>query len=117
MTDAGVPGVARLIPRAQRFSLQLPVLYRRSDESPWLQGTTRNISRSGVLFQTHAYQGSGVSLDLLLLMPEDMVGPVPAKVHCHGRVVRILSADAPTTDTTLAVKISDYRFVPVQAVE
>src|SRR6202044_1069163 len=37
--------------RAQRFQLHLPLKYRRLDEKNWHDGETRNISRSGLLFQ------------------------------------------------------------------
>ena len=37
--------------RAQRFQLHLPLRYRRLGEKQWHEGTTENISRSGMLFQ------------------------------------------------------------------
>src|SRR3974390_258670 len=36
--------------RAQRFNLHLPLRYRRVGEQGWRNGTTENISRSGMLF-------------------------------------------------------------------
>ena len=35
--------------RAQRFELRIPVRYRTGSEEAWHSGTTRNISRSGML--------------------------------------------------------------------
>ena len=37
--------------RATRFDLHLPLKYRLVGESGWREGTTENISRSGMLFQ------------------------------------------------------------------
>ena len=37
--------------RAQRFQLHLPLKYRRLNEEKWHDGETKNISRSGLLFQ------------------------------------------------------------------
>ena len=37
--------------RAPRFSLRLPIRYRTVGEPAWHDGTTENISRSGVLFR------------------------------------------------------------------
>ena len=37
--------------RAPRFQLHLPLKYRRLDEDKWHDGETRDISRSGLLFE------------------------------------------------------------------
>ena len=37
--------------RAQRFNLHLPLRYRKVGEQGWRNGTTQNISRSGLLFE------------------------------------------------------------------
>src|SRR5215472_649367 len=47
-----VPGRQPYPPsRAQRFQLHLPLKYRRLGEKLWHEGTTENISRSGMLFK------------------------------------------------------------------
>src|SRR5215813_4306965 len=46
------PGRSQFPPaRAQRFQLHLPLKYRRLGEKIWHEGTTENISRSGMLFK------------------------------------------------------------------
>ncbi len=55
--------------RAQRFQLHLPLKYRRLDEDKWHDGETRNISRSGLLFQAEDLLQPNVILEINLVLP------------------------------------------------
>lgn len=53
---------------APRFSLQLPVRYRRVGESAWRDATTRNVSASGALLYCDESLPPGSRLELDITM-------------------------------------------------
>jgi PAS domain S-box-containing protein len=95
--------------RAQRFQLQLPLKYRRLDEERWHDGETRNISRSGLLFQAEDPLQPNVVLEINLVLPAEIAGLSPTEVVCRGEVVRTEEVGSEMTPA-LAAKILQYRF-------
>jgi hypothetical protein len=89
--------------RATRFDLHLPLKYRLLGESGWREGTTENISRSGMLFITPNAQ-----LEFNLVLPAEIAGLAAAEVICRGEVVR--TVESGTVSPTLAAKILQYHF-------
>ena len=79
--------------------------YRTSGEPAWSEATTVNISRSGVLLQTEKALQPQTALEMLLELPTEIAGELPANVICYGPVVR---SDPPFA----AVSIVHYRFAP-----
>ena len=96
--------------RAQRFQLQLPLKYRRLDEEKWHDGKTRNISRSGLLFQAEDLLQPNVVLEINLVLPAEIAGLSPTEVVCRGEVVRTVTAAGEELPPALAAKILQYRF-------
>jgi PAS domain S-box-containing protein len=96
--------------RAQRFQLQLPLKYRRLDEEKWHDGKTRNISRSGLLFQAEDLLQPNVVLEINLVLPAEIAGLSPTEVVCRGEVVRTVTATGEEMPPALAAKILQYRF-------
>jgi len=96
--------------RAQRFQLQLPLKYRRIDEQEWHSGETRNISRSGLLFQAEDFLQPNVVLEINLVLPSEIAGLAPTEVLCRGEVVRTENVDGEQLPPALAAKILQYRF-------
>jgi CheY-like chemotaxis protein len=98
--------------RAQRFQLQLPLKYRRIDEQKWHDGKTRNISRSGMLFQAEDVDilQPNVVLEINLVLPAEIAGLSPTEVVCRGEVVRTVTAAGDEMPPALAAKILQYRF-------
>ena len=97
--------------RARRFGLHLPVYFREPQNPTWLQGTTENISYTGVLFRSTHPLVPETSLELRLQLA---VGPKlnnASEIRCRGAVVRAEQRNAPETPVALAVSISDYRIV------
>ena len=97
--------------RARRFALHLPVYFRQSQSTAWLEGTTENISYTGVLFRSTHPLVPETSLELRLQLA---VGPKlnnASEIRCRGAVVRVEQRNAPETPVALAVSISDYRIV------
>jgi CheY-like chemotaxis protein len=95
--------------RAQRFNLHLPLKYRQVGEHAWREGTTENISRSGLLFQAEEMISPNAQLEFNLVLPVEIAGLSAAEVVCRGEVVRSQDADGKPT-TALAAKILQYRF-------
>lgn len=96
-------------PRAPRFRMHLPLRYRSGESDAWLQGTTENISASGVLFRVDHLKERGTPIEMSLLMPKEIVGRFTSRVICRGCVVRTVAA----TDgglLAMAATIASYWF-------
>jgi len=98
------------VPRAQRFTLQMPVRYRRPGEHSWHVGTTENISRSGVLFRADDVLEPYTQLEINLVLPVEIAGLAAAEVVCRGEVVRSVQPPAPEGGPALAARILQYHF-------
>jgi len=96
--------------RATRFDLHLPMKYRLVGESGWREGTTENISRSGMLFQAEEPIAPNAQLEINLVLPAEIAGLAAAEVVCRGEVVRTARSEGETVSPTLAAKILQYHF-------
>ncbi len=96
--------------RAQRFQLHLPLKYRRLDEQTWHNGETKNISRSGLLFQAEDLLQPSVILEINLVLPAEIAGLSPTEVVCKGEVVRTIEPNGEKMPPALAAKILQYHF-------
>ncbi len=86
--------------RAHRYEIALPV------ELLDASGTTRNISESGVLFETDVTLSPGDTLEFALVFGElDPAGPF--RVHCSGRIVRV---EPGRQRPAVAIKLEQYAF-------
>jgi PAS domain S-box-containing protein len=96
--------------RAQRFNLHLPLRYREVGEQGWRQGTTSNISRSGLLFNAEEVLQPNAQLEINLVLPAEIAGLSPTEVVCRGEVVRSVEGEGAATSPALAAKILQYHF-------
>ncbi|MGA2415071.1 MAG: ATP-binding protein [Candidatus Sulfotelmatobacter sp.] len=96
--------------RAQRFQLHLPLKYRQLHEEKWHDGTTRNISRSGLLFQSEDLLQPNVILEINLVLPPEIAGLSPTEVVCRGEVVRTEQPAKTEMPPALAARILQYHF-------
>jgi two-component system, cell cycle sensor histidine kinase and response regulator CckA len=96
--------------RAPRFQLNLPLKYRRLDEEKWHEGETRNISRSGLLFQAEDLLQPNVQLEINLVLPSEIAGLSPTEVVCRGEIVRTVRSAEEKMPPALAAKILQYHF-------
>ena len=96
--------------RAQRFQLHLPLKYRQLDEKNWHDGETKNISRSGLLFQAEDLLQPKVVLEINLVLPAEIAGLSPTEVICRGEIVRTIQPAEEAMPPALAAKILQYRF-------
>jgi hypothetical protein len=91
------------IARAQRFSVCAPIRYRPRGESEWRNGSTVNMSRSGVLFEVVDQLPPGTMLEMQVKLLEQITGGVSSNVLCWGTVVR-------AKGSSLAAAMHKYRF-------
>ena len=96
--------------RARRFNLQLPLRYRLLGDQRWLQGTTENISRSGLLFQGEEILQPNAQLEINLVLPAEIAGLAATEVVCRGEVVRAVRKPGKGVTPALAAKILQYHF-------
>lgn len=97
--------------RAKRYALHFPVYFRELDSPTWLEGTTENISYSGVLFQSPASLALETTLELRLQVAVSSEGSGPAEIRSKGVVVRLEQRNLPETPIALAVAMHDCRIV------
>jgi len=96
--------------RAQRFNLHLPVKYRLLGHDEWREGTTENISRSGMLFRAEEMIPANAQLEIYLVLPAEIAGLSAAEVVCRGEIVRATAPEQSTMHPAVAAKILQYHF-------
>ena len=95
--------------RATRFNLRLPIRYRTVGEAGWHDGTTENISRSGVLFRGGGILRVDTPIEMRLVLPVGgQVQQLP-ELLCQGRIVRTVSDSQKDEQPALAAAITRYR--------
>jgi hypothetical protein len=97
--------------RAHRFSLELPIRYRRVGELAWNDGTTRNISQSGVLFHGTAPIALESEIEISLSITTEAPLAAAADLVCTARIVRTHAWDGGAA--ALAAAFLNYRFEPL----
>lgn len=97
--------------RATRFPIRLTLRFRNSAESEWYEGTTENISRSGVLFRAHHAVQLNAPLDIKLTLPPAILKAEPAEVVCRGIVARIGASSDPVRVLLLGTRFVNYKLI------
>jgi len=88
--------------RAPRFRIDIRVELEEG------MGLTRDVSLSGVFFETDQPLAPGEQVSLVMVL--ERVSPNrPVRLQCEGRVVRVNQFDK---GLGVAVAISDYKFGP-----
>jgi hypothetical protein len=88
--------------------------YRPLGQAVWREGTTENISRSGVLFRAPDLLDLNTPIEMRVALP---VGPSPERfpeVLCRGRIVRTMDVSADEPRPALAAEITDYHLMPAK---
>ena len=99
-------------PRAMRYEMSAPMLYRCLGEDAWRRGRTENVSRNGVLFQAALpVLPARTRIEFVLKLP-DGGPPGGSWVQCEGQVVRHGSAGSEGA-CTMAATIDAYDFLGV----
>jgi hypothetical protein len=97
-------------PRAFRYPIHTNIRIRKSGTADWHEGTTINISRTGILFQSDMDLPPRTLLEMQIILPPKVPGEPQANVLCWGPVVRLDSKLTEEGRTALAAVISRYRF-------
>jgi PilZ domain len=82
------------MPRERRLRHRVSVQFRLPGAAEWVEATSENISRSGLLFRHTAPLQVGTELHLVFEMPEELAGHCPARAFCMGSVVRVTAETA-----------------------
>ena len=90
--------------QALRFSMTLPVELEQGS------GITRNISTSGVFFETDQVFSTGALIRLILVLEEPTYPGIPTCLHCQGQIVR---AEQHEEKVGVGVAFTSYRFEPL----
>ena len=98
-------------PRAQRFDIQLPVLYRARGETAWREGCTANISYTGVRFWGDQLLEVHTPIEMNLILPAEIGGETGVEIVCRGEIVRTVLPASIDAQPSLAARILEYRFV------
>ena len=100
--------------RAARFPIATSVLFREHGGSEWHQGSTVNISCSGVLCRSREpLPGPGDSVDFILTLPVNDRTPA-SRVRCTGHVVRIGHEEPAAEGRAVAITIDRYALGPLR---
>jgi hypothetical protein len=103
----GLGTAAQEVRCAVRFPLTLPVVIQSGRHRH--TALTRNVSASGVLFETKNALNVGEGITFSLRMPGAVLGtPHDVLVDCRGRVVRCSKSQS---QSQVAATIDEYRFV------
>lgn len=101
------------MPRATRYDMSAPLMYRCLGDDPWRRGRTENISRSGVLFQAAMpVLPASTRIEFIVKLP-DLEPPGGSWVQCQGQVVRHCGAGPAEGACAIAATIEAYDFLGV----
>ena len=109
MVNLVLDQVPKASTRARRFAIRIPIHYRKPHTARWLEGTTENISYSGVLFRAECLLQPKTTIELRFDLPAAILGEAPGEIVCRGAVVRIEENRISAGPPALAVHIDGYR--------
>jgi hypothetical protein len=96
--------------RAPRFQIEMTLRFRKFEEVAWYEGTTVNISRSGVLFRAPKLMEVDTPVEVSFTLPVNVSEQGRAVVFCRGRIVRSALVSPRDVLPSLAAEILEYRF-------
>jgi hypothetical protein len=102
--------MAGLHRRAHRFAIKTRICYREVGGTSWSEGTTENISRSGVLFHTDHALDLKTAVQMCFSLPVSKGDDGSGQIYCRGAVVRTTPTGEPNV-TAIAASIRSYRLV------
>ncbi len=96
------------VPRAYRFPLVAPVLYRRRGRRSWQDGVSVNMSRTGLLFATaDEVLPTGERIEFRIRLP-NLQGTRGCEVQCVGEVMRSMPGRYAGEPGAMGVQIERY---------
>jgi hypothetical protein len=95
--------------RSQRFAIGLPLRYRQKGTVEWLEGTTVNISASGLLFRCASVVEPKTAVEVALVLPVAIPGETAAEIVCQGTVIRNATLANGSKPPLVAATFQHYR--------
>jgi len=89
--------------RSERYALKVPLRYRKGGAPDWHEGSTINISRTGILFCTDQIVPPNLMLEINVELPRNVI------LSCQGAVVRNEPPATHDGAAALAVSIQNCR--------
>jgi hypothetical protein len=74
--------------RSQRYLISVPLHFRIRGERVWHSGVCRNMSASGVLFESDAPVGPGADFEMHLALGTISGGRMETSIRFHGKIIR-----------------------------
>jgi hypothetical protein len=97
--------------RAARYPLHVTALYQSAGDAEWREGTTVDISASGVLIEVEDPLPVGAPVEFRLVLPPVGAAGEHGEIRGRGRVAR-LAAPPASSHCWCAVAIEQYEFEP-----
>lgn len=94
--------------RADRYKLKTPIRYRRSGQMGWRNGTTVNLSKSGVLFLADAAIPAGTSIEVVITLPQKTENNEPKTLAASAMVAGERHAEKGEKGHRIAARILNY---------
>ena len=104
-------------PRERRLRHEVTLQFRIAGSKMWHEGTTENISRSGVLFRADETLPENARVEMVFEMPKELTGDEAAPVLCKGMVARVTESQKEPTVYHIACGVSDYEFMKAKATD
>lgn len=103
---------AKMIARAQRFSLQTTTMhYRIVGENRWYVGRVENMSSTGVLFHGEHTAGVNSSIEVTVNIPGSLAAGHGSKMVSRGKIVRVAPGVANPQCTMMAAELYRLRIL------
>jgi hypothetical protein len=100
------------MPRAIRYEMSAPIMYRSAGTRDWLSGRMVNVSRSGVFFEASVPAlPAATRIEFVFILPSPGFAGSSA-LQCHGQVVRAVNG-RPDGASAMAATIDAYEFLLV----
>lgn len=110
-SNRAASATSRELPRARRYEIGTIIRYRVRGEKVWREGTTENISISGVLIRTDEALDPNTAIEMRFFLPVELQGECAAEVFCRGLVIRSSRCTVPDGMVTVAARIVHSRFL------
>jgi hypothetical protein len=104
-------GKVEMVPRAQRFPIQVALRYRVRGERDWRDGTVQNISVSGLLFKGERLVDPHTPIEMSFVLPGSPAGERSARVVGKGIVVRSPATPCAIGSAMMAAALAHSRLV------
>jgi hypothetical protein len=99
---------------SRRFTMALPLILRLYNSSGPVEkrGETRDVSFRGLYFWTEEDLETGIPIEFVLTLPQEITMTRDVNIHCFGRVIRV---ETRRQTRGVAARIERYEFLPASA--